>query len=454
MRGRRRYASLALGVGLGLLAAWPLSADKPDLRVVGAVKQRDQRMFDELLRAKAEINAAEADGATALAWAVHLGQGEMANALLRAGANVHAADVYGETPLTLAAANGDGALIESLLAAGAKADTTRWNGETVLMLAAGAGSLDGVKALIDHGADVNAAEPRLGQTALIWAAAEGHSDVIGGLLEAGAHVNGASNGGATPLAFASAAGDVSSIETLLAGGADPNYEPPSGGRPLLIALSSGHTDAAMALLEGGALADAGDRAGNTPLHVAAQNGDLTAVNALLARKVDVNARTPAAGVVGGARGGGGFRGAPNGALTPLMLAARGDHEDVMRALVAAGADPSLRSENGSNLVMLAASSARIDAVKYAYELDPQVDLVLPGGNTIMHSAVSLGGRTQPEVVEVIQFLADNGAPLDEANAAGRTPIAQADVIPVDLASNLLAKLIRERGGEPKIAPKY
>mgnify|MGYP003693777165 CR=1 FL=1 len=42
------------------------------------------------------------------------------------------------------------------------------------MIAAGAGSLDAVRELVaQHGADVNAAEPRGGQTALMWAAAEG-----------------------------------------------------------------------------------------------------------------------------------------------------------------------------------------------------------------------------------------------------------------------------------------
>ena len=49
----------------------------------------------------------------------------------------------------------------------------------------------------------------------------------------------------------------------------------------------------------------------------------------------------------------------------------------------------------------------------------------------MHVAVGLNGRTQPEVCEVIQFLADHGAKLDELNGAGRTPIAIADNLPVD-----------------------
>ena len=68
----------------------------------------------------------------------------------------------------------------------------------------------------------------------------------------------------------------------------------------------------------------------------------------------------------------------------------------------------------------------------------------------MHLVVSLNGRTQPEVVELMQFLADRGAKLDEMNAAGRTPIALADGQPVDLAVDLLTQLLAERGEKPKI----
>jgi len=125
----------------------------------------------------------------------------------------------------------------------------------------------------------------------------------------------------------------------------------------------------------------------------------------------------------------------------------------MRRLVAAGADPALRAQDGSTLLMAAAAGARLAAFKYAYELDPHVDVVTAAGNTIMHLAVALNGRTQPEVCEVIQFLADHGAQLDELNGAGRTPIAIADNLPVDLAVDLLTRLITERGSVPKIPSK-
>jgi uncharacterized protein len=448
-----RYLRGSLALMLCLVAWAPLRSQSRDLRLVDAVRRRDDKAFAALLAAKADVNARLPDGATALAWAVHLGERRMAEALLAAGAAADTADEYGETPLTLAAANGDAALVDRLVAAGADVAATRWNGETAVMIAAGAGSLDTVQRLASHGADVNAAEPRAGQTALMWAAAEGHSDVVAGLIPLGARVEAASKVGFTPLVFATIKDDVASIRTLLAAGADVNVALRSGIRPLIVAMQYKHTAAALALLEGGADIAVRDRAGNTTLHLAAQAGDETLVAALLARHADPNARTPKSTMAAGPRGGGGGRGGVAGEQTPLMMAARGDHERVMRALVAAGADPALRAQDGATVLMAAASGARLSTFKYAYEIDPHVDTLTATGNTVMHVAVGLGGRTQPEVCEVIQFLADHGARLDELNGAGRTPIAVADNLPVDLAVDLLTKLLAARGEKPKIPSK-
>ncbi len=428
---------LAIAGGLSALPPLSLHAQPRDLRLLEAVKRRDQKAFAALMRAKVDVNAAQPDGATALAWAVHIGERSMADALLDSGANVNAADEYGETPVTLAAANGDAELVRRLLAAGGNARVARWNGETALMIAAGAGSLDAVRDLLHGGADVNAAEPRGGQTALMWA-----------------NVNAASKTGFTPLVFAAIKNDGPSIKTLLQAGADPNVVVLSGAKPIIVAQQFRHTAAALLLLEAGADISARDRAGNTTLHLAAQAGDMKLVRALLAKHADANARTPKSMAPVGARGGGGGgRGGVAGEQTPLMMAARTDHEDVMRALVAAGADPTLKAQDGSSVLMAAAAGSRIKTFTYAYEIDPDVNVVTTTGNTPMHVAVGLNDRTQPEVCAVIQFLADHGAKLDEMNGAGRTPIAIADNLPVDLAVDLLTKLITERGGTPKIRSK-
>jgi ankyrin repeat protein len=453
----RALSLTAVCTSLILALLVPLTAQQRDLRLLDAVKRRDDKAFAALLKSKVDVNAAQPDGATALAWAIHLGERRMADALLDAGANVNSADEYGETPLTLASANGDSGLVQRLLAAGANPHAARWNGETAVMIAAAAGSLDAVRQLARDGADVNAAEPRGGQTALMWAAAEGHSDVVAGLIELGAKVDAVSKAGFTPLVFAVIKNDAPSIKTLLAAGAYPNAALRSGARPIIVAMQYRHAEAAQLLLERGADIGVRDRSGNTTLHLAAQAGDLDLVRALLGKGADPNARTPKSSAPAGARGvagGGGFgRGGPAGEQTPLMMAARGDHEQVMRALVEAGADPHLKAQDGATLLMAAASGAKLKTFTYAYAIDPNVDAVTAAGNTIMHVAVSLNGRTQPEVCEVIQFLADHGAKLDEMNGAGRTPISIADGLPVDLAVDLLTKLMTARGETPKIPSK-
>ncbi|PYR12714.1 MAG: hypothetical protein DMG00_08350 [Acidobacteria bacterium] len=453
--GPFRAANVVVLVGIGCLSAslLPLHAQQRDTRLIDAVKRRDDKAFAALLRAKVDVNAAQPDGATPLAWAIQLGERRMAEALLDTGANANTADEYGETPVTLAAANGDADLIQRLVAAGADTHAARWNGETAVMIAAGAGSLEAVRQLVRHGGDVNAAEPRGHQTALMWAAAEGHADVVAGLIDLGATVDAASKAGFTPLVFAVIKDDAASIRTLLERGANPNLALPSGATPIIVAMQYRHTVAALAVLESGADIGVRDRAGNTILHLASQVGDLKLVGALLAKHADPNARTPKSMAPAGARGGGPGRGGAIGEQTPLMLAARSDHEEVMRALVAAGADPSLKAQDGTSLLMTAAAGARLKTFKYAYELDPNVNVVTATGNTPMHVAVAMNDRTQPEVCEVIQFLADHGARLDELNAAGRTPIAIADNLPVDLAVDLLTKLITERGEKPKIPSK-
>jgi ankyrin repeat protein len=124
----------------------------------------------------------------------------------------------------------------------------------------------------------------------------------------------------------------------------------------------------------------------------------------------------------------------------------------MKALVAGGADPKVKAQDGTTLLISAAGSGRIEAVRYAYELDPDVKAKTTNGGTVIHASVTgtLGPATQAQICEVIQFLADHGAPLDEKDARGRTPISIADIAPVDKAVELLTSLIEKTGAKPKI----
>jgi ankyrin repeat protein len=434
-----------------LCAGVCLAAAAPDLRLVDAVKGRDHKAVTALLAEKADVNAAQPDGATALAWAVYLDDHDSALALLAAGAKVNSADEYGETPLTLACSTGDAMMVAKLLKAGADAKAARWNGETALMIAANTGSVPAVKELLAAGADVNAAESNKGQTALMWAAAEGHSDIVQVLIAAGADVKAASRSGFNALVFAAIKNDVKSVESLLAAGSDANYALPDGNKVLLVAAGYKSAAAAGMLVDHGADPNVADRGGITPLHTAAQQGSLDLVNKLLAKGANPNAVTAKVATGGRGPGGGGFFRGPSGELTPLMMAAKANQETIMKTLIDHGADPKLKAQDGGTLLMAAVGSGHVGVVKYAYQFDKDVTVATNTGDTLVHAAVSgtLGPTaTQKDICEVIQYLNDIHAPLDEKNARGRTPIDVANGPPIDEAVTLITDLIVKSGAQP------
>ncbi|HEX3996525.1 MAG TPA: ankyrin repeat domain-containing protein, partial [Acetobacteraceae bacterium] len=144
--------------------------------------------IQRLLKRGADVNAQQADGATALQWAAYRGDSQMAELLLKAGAKPDLANHDGATPLWLAAARGDAAVIEALLKGGADANEQLPLGRRPLMLAARSGNVAAVHALLAHGADVNASESERGTSALMQAADQGHADVLKELIQHGASV--------------------------------------------------------------------------------------------------------------------------------------------------------------------------------------------------------------------------------------------------------------------------
>src|SRR6202035_3121680 len=100
----------------------------------------DAAALRTLLQQKADVNAPQIDGATALHWAVYRDDLAGAGLLIAAGAKVDAANREGFTPLAMASLYGNAPMIEKLLKAGAGAKQRLGNGETMVMLAARNGS--------------------------------------------------------------------------------------------------------------------------------------------------------------------------------------------------------------------------------------------------------------------------------------------------------------------------
>ena len=134
--------------------------------VADAAMNKDRDALRNLLKQKADVNAPQADGTTALHWVVRWDDMESVDLLLKAGANAQAANRAGATPMFLASTTGDAAMIEKLLKGGADANAPILaHGETALMMAARSGNVDAVKVLLDHGAQVNAKENLRGTSA-------------------------------------------------------------------------------------------------------------------------------------------------------------------------------------------------------------------------------------------------------------------------------------------------
>src|SRR3989454_7639323 len=125
--------------------------------IADAAMNRNRDAVRSLLQKKVDVNTAQVDGTTALHWAVRADDLETADLLIRAGANVSAANREGVTPMQLAAINGTAPMMEKLIKAGVNPNAPLSKfGDTALMLAARTGKFDGVKLLLDKGAQVNA----------------------------------------------------------------------------------------------------------------------------------------------------------------------------------------------------------------------------------------------------------------------------------------------------------
>lgn len=463
---------------MGLVVLMASAQAAPDRRLVDAVKRQDRAAAIALLEQRVDVNVAQGDGATALHWAAHWNDVELAGLLLGAGASVDAANDLGVTPLVLACGNRSTTMVERLLQAGADPNTVAV-GEPVIMTAARAGNAGIVRALIARGADVNVRDASRQQTALMWAAAHRHPQVVEILLASGADVHARSRvdsqvvqrgsryggvvsqeravttravatlptGGSTPLLFAARSGDLASAQLLVAAGAHVNDTAPDGTSALVLASHSGHGPVAAFLAERGADVNA-DGSGYTALHAAVLRGDVELATRLVARGADVNRPV--------GQGTPSRRYSKDYALnaawigaTPFWLAARFGELQIMRMLAAHGADPTATSQDQTTS-LIATLAAGVDAgpsasdsrerrldpeelarlmaerdqhergvlevVKAAVELGVDVNAVNFVGDTALHHATNKGFNA------VIRFLVNSGARLDMRNKRGQTPL--------------------------------
>lgn len=472
---------------MGLLPGVASAADLAD-----AAERRAWPRVEALLSAKPDVNAAQADGATALHWAAYHDRDALVAKLLAAGAKADTANRYGITPLLLACHNGNGNIVAALLDAGANPNQTQRGGESALMIAARTGRTAPVKLLLDKGAEVDATD-RAGQTALMWAAAEGHADVVSMLVGKGADVKRRLKSGFTPILFAAREGKSAAVKALLAAGADPRdaietdaktggRDAPNGTSAVLLAVENGHFELAMELIKAGA--DPNDiRSGFTALHTITwvrrpPRGDDESgqpppeVHGKL-DSLDFIRAIVKAGAKVDAELGPDAKGRPSGSLalrgaSPFMLACRNADLPMMKLLVELGADPHKTNAEGSTPLMAAAGlgcqapdeeagteDECVAACEYLLSLGADINAVDKKNQTAMH------GAAYKSLPKVAKLLAAKGAKIElwnRKNERGWTPLLIAQgfrpgnfkpSVPTIAA---ISEIMRANGVEPPPAP--
>jgi len=446
-------------LSLQLLALSPLLvAAGGGVSLIDAVKAGD-RAAVRTLATKSTVNSPEADGMTALHWAVRSDDADMVGVLMRAGANVNAANRYGITPLTLAATNGNAVIARTLLKAGANPNAAAADGQTVLMTAARSGSAEVVGALIETGATVNVSEQWQGQTALMLAAAENHGAVIKTLAAKGADLNARSKelnfpeyryetngmavfqlpkGGWTAAMYAARQNSMEAIAALADARADLNATTKQEGTTALqIAIINIHYDLANLLLEKGADPNVVDNSGMTALYAAVDmrapanmltrpepklrdNLDVVGIiKSLLAHGANPNIQLKKP-IIGRHQNLVGDGQLTEGA-TALARAAKSSDIAVMKVLLDGGADATLTLANRSTTAHLSAGGQAkepqaLEAVTLLVDHGVDVNAFNANGQTLAHIAAQRGQNS------MLQYLASKGAKLDRRDKQGRTPL--------------------------------
>lgn len=424
-----------------------------------AAERGDIAAVRELLRSAADPDDAQADGSTALHWAVQNNDQVMAELLLQAGADPQRRNRVEAPPLLLAAINGDARMLELLMQAGADPDQrVSVTGDTALMLAARTGKADAVQVLLDHGAAVNVREDWGATTALMWAVSEDHAEVAELLLEHGAELEARSayvppdtgrgfagaiprerrpeelgpvifaSGEFTPLHLAARDGRFKALKALVEAGADVNAIAADGKNALGIAIFNGNYAIADFLIDAGSDVNQADAQRFSPLFWAVDRRNMeTAPNfpwvvtddplPLIRKLLDHGAdpdwvvnNTPRARMRGGS---------PRIVFaTALMRAAFSADIELVELLLAYGADAHIKSSDNETTLAAAAGlgwisgfhkdrsrADRLQIVKRLVELGSDVNWQDNYGISPLMVAANLGD------VRIIEYLLEQGADL-------------------------------------------
>jgi ankyrin repeat protein len=284
------------------------------------------------------------------------------------------------------------------------------------------------------------------------------------LLDGGADAKARGLDGTTTVMWAAYHGDVELLERLIAAGVDVNATNNYGAHALSEAAVRGDTPLIDALLEAGADANRKSAEGETPLMVVARTGNVASARLLVAAGADVNAREEWGG------------------QSALMWAAAQSQPEMVKFLIASGADPDARglerdwqrrilteprpkdmNRGGFTALLYAAREGCIDCARNLVEGGADIDLPDP------ERVTPLGLAINNQHFDLAAYLIEAGADVDKWDLFGRSPLYQAidmNTLPTQGSGSMsaipsldkhtgldVARLLLEKGANPNVQLK-
>jgi ankyrin repeat protein len=204
-----------------------------------------------------------------------------------------------------------------------------------------------------------------------------------------------------------------------------------GARPLSHAARSGHLEMVDLQRARGAPINARSLADATALYFAAEGGHTPIVQRLIERDADVK-------LTGRSR------------ISPIAAAAYAGNDAIVEALLARGADERAPDETGKPPIVYAAAKARLDIVKRLLARNIDINARYPNDLTLLMWASGPDEKApEAQAMEVVSYLLDAGAHIDDRDNRGRTAL----MIAAEGGHAEIANLLLARGANASLRDK-
>ncbi|GIL46013.1 hypothetical protein Vafri_3096 [Volvox africanus] len=455
--------------------------EKGETLLHNAVARNQLGLVRSLLRAQASPDMPTRDGVTPLMTAVRLSSAELVEALLDGGAVVEAINEFnGKTAFSVACNLGNLELVQLLLSRGASV-STRWfnpNDMNAPILVVAYKCDDSLRrgfvipsamrsfGSLSRGHSVGSANATAAAAAATAVAAvpgpsggsrdcsgrltpltprhggtQIYLEIVRVLLHWGADPNTqGSKNGTTPLLIAVENNHLGLLRVLLEAGANPNLPDTNGCTPLLAACTEGHLEMARVLLEYGAKPNMQRRDGWTALMGATLNRSTAMAELLLAAGAQHSVLVPPGELLAMES-------------TPLMAACGEGSLELVRLLLAEGADPNVANSAGQTALWCACRGGQAEAVQ---ELLTAGAVLRPRGQAAAPSALVQAAQSGNR--RCVELVLEAGAQVEECDTnnlilpcgqlvGGRfTPLAAA----CSRGRGAAAELLLHRGAQPDV----